>query len=256
MKINRMGYFALGVVCTLALGSVTTAYALSGTKTIKAFYNNIKLTVNGKTVSTPQEPFTVDGTTYLPVRSVAEALNMDVTWDGNTNTVKITDKATSGTNTNTNTNTNTGAYIGEDKAKSIALEHAGVTASQAKFAWVEMDRDDGIVKYDVEFYYGNKEYDYEINATTGAIISYDYDMEYDHNQTQNNTTNTTQITKEKAESIAKAKAPNATLIFIKLDYDDGRAIYEGELRDGKTEYDFEIDATTGNVIQWDVDYDD
>ena len=38
-----------------------------------------------------------------------------------------------------------------------------------------MDFDNGIQKYDVEFYYGNKEYDYEIDASTGKILSYGQD---------------------------------------------------------------------------------
>ena len=63
------------------------------------------------------------------------------------------------------------------------------------------------------------------------------------------------ISEDKARSIAlgKAKADGAVIEYIKLDKDDGRRVYEGEMRDNSYEYDFEIDAYTGTVIDWDVD---
>ena len=63
------------------------------------------------------------------------------------------------------------------------------------------------------------------------------------------------IGEDKARSIAlgKAKADGAVIEYIKLDKDDGRRVYEGEMRDNSYEYDFEIDAYTGTVIDWDVD---
>ena len=59
-------------------------------------------------------------------------------------------------------------YIGKDKAQSIAFNDAQV--SQPTVQKVEMDYDDGVMIYEVEFYKNQVEYDYEINATTGAIV--------------------------------------------------------------------------------------
>ena len=84
---------------TLALcaGLVTTGAlaANSVTRMIQANYSGIHITVDGKQI-TPKdangkvvEPFTVDNTTYLPVRAVAEALGKTVTWDEKTQTVYI-----------------------------------------------------------------------------------------------------------------------------------------------------------------------
>ncbi len=64
-------------------------------------------------------------------------------------------------------------YISEDKAKSIAFDHASVKAADVKFSKAELDRDDLIVHYDVEFVAGNFEYEYEINAESGKVIASD-----------------------------------------------------------------------------------
>ena len=60
--------------------------------------------------------------------------------------------------------------IGHAKAKSIALNHAGVSESKAYDMEIELDEEDGMLVYEVEFKSGGMEYSYEINATTGAIV--------------------------------------------------------------------------------------
>ena len=62
-------------------------------------------------------------------------------------------------------------YISADKAKAIAYEHASVKAADVKFAKAELDRDDLIAHYEVEFVAGNFEYEYEINAESGKVIA-------------------------------------------------------------------------------------
>ena len=71
-------------------------------------------------------------------------------------------------------------FIGVDKAKSIALKDAGVSSSSATFMKAKLDRDDGYYLYEIEFYSGDMEYEYEINALTGAILERDRErMDYD-----------------------------------------------------------------------------
>ena len=70
-------------------------------------------------------------------------------------------------------------YIGTEKAKQIALNHAGVSSSSATFTKTKLDRDDGIYVYEIEFISGEIDYDYEINATTGNVISFDTESIYD-----------------------------------------------------------------------------
>ena len=67
--------------------------------------------------------------------------------------------------------------IGYAKAKSIALNHAGVSENEAYDMDIELDNEDGILVYEVEFKSGNMEYDYEINAATGAILKYESELD-------------------------------------------------------------------------------
>ena len=67
--------------------------------------------------------------------------------------------------------------IGHAKAKSIALNHAGVSESKAYDMEIELDDEDGTLVYEVEFKSGNMEYSYEINAATGAILKHEAELD-------------------------------------------------------------------------------
>lgn len=146
--------------------------------------------------------------------------------------------------------------IDEAQARSIALEHAGVAESDAKFYRVERDNDDGRAVYEVEFYSGNTEYDYEISAETGEILSYDSDIEGWAAQSGN--AEGSAVTLEQARALVAERVPGAAAsdVQIEQDREDGRDIYEGEVYYDRTEYEFEIDASTGSFIKWSVDYRD
>lgn len=157
--------------------------------------------------------------------------------------------------TTPNINTSTGA-VDEAKAQEIALAHAGVKAADATITKSKLDYDDGRQVYEIEWYANGAKYDYEIDAATGKIVSYDYDAE---NYTPSQSTNTNanvKISEATAKQIALSSVPGATAANIykfKLDFDDGRWEYEGEIRYGTMEYDFTIDANTGAIIEWDME---
>ena len=71
----------------------------------------------------------------------------------------------------------TAQNIGYAKAKSIALNHAGVSENEAYDMDIELDDEDGILVYEVEFKSGNMKYDYEINAATGAILKHESELD-------------------------------------------------------------------------------
>ena len=162
--------------------------------------------------------------------------------------------------------------VDEDTAVSIALEHAGVT--EASFHRVELDYEDGREVYEIEFFSGNTEYDYTVARDTGEILSYDQDIEGwglgqgngqgNGNGRQNGQGNSTSstaagpITLEEAVQLVLDRVPGASSedVRIQLEEEDGRQVYEGEVICNRAEHEFEIDAATGDFIQWSVDYQD
>ena len=73
----------------------------------------------------------------------------------------------------------TGDYIGYESALEAALSHAGLDSTQVSGAEVEMDCENGVIIYEVEFKHGGQEYDYEIAASTGEIIQSEKDIDDD-----------------------------------------------------------------------------
>lgn len=96
MKKQFKGFLSGILVSVLVLSMIGTAAATVGKKTVDVDYNNIKVTMNGEAVNlvdangNPVEPFAINGTTYLPVRAVANALGLTVGWDQATTTVILT----------------------------------------------------------------------------------------------------------------------------------------------------------------------
>lgn len=74
-----------------------------------------------------------------------------------------------------NTSDKSEDYITEDKAKAIAVEHAGFSASDVEFSKVKLDYEDGQRVYEIEFYKDGREYEYEINALSGKIVKNEID---------------------------------------------------------------------------------
>ena len=179
-------------------------------------------------------------------------------WNGTTASGSSNTGSTSSTGSTGSTGSTASASttdIGEAKARSVALSHAGISESDTSYIYAKKDWDDGRWVYDVEFWADGKEYDYEILASDGTILSYDYDAEYQWNGSSSTSGDT--ISTEKVKSIVTDRAGvSGTFRELKLERDDGRTVYEGEMRSGRTDYEFTIDAYTGAVLEWDTDWDD
>ena len=177
-----------------------------------------------------------------------------------------------------------GSDIGEAKAKEIALQDAGVSESDISRFQSSKDRDDGRTLYEIQFASDNTEYEYEINAKDGEILNYSTenlnnnghsnaaangtDAGQTQNNTQSNAQNNTQsnaqnnsgttqnvnvqISEGDAKAAALERDPGATEqdLRMELDRDDGKYIYEGDIIYQQKEYEFEIDANTGNFLKW------
>lgn len=70
-----------------------------------------------------------------------------------------------------------GAYIGQSAALSAAYGHACVSASDAFGVKAELDWDDGLMVYEVEFQVGRTEYEYKLDASTGAVLEYKTELD-------------------------------------------------------------------------------
>jgi len=68
-------------------------------------------------------------------------------------------------------------FIGEEEAKKKALERAGLSADEVKFERVELDYDDGVWQYEVDFQKDSTEYDVDIKADDGKILKYETETE-------------------------------------------------------------------------------
>ena len=260
----------VGACLCLFVGIGGVVYAKTTLKEIKAYLNYeiaIKLDGEEQTMYDANGnrvyPVTYNGTTYVPVRAISEAMGMDASFNSATRTVQLT--TADRTASQQGASPASGNYISADRAKQIALNDAGVKEANAVFLRANLDWDDGRMKYEVEFYSGTTEYDYDIDAVTGAILSSDRELE--NFQIWNNGTSRPSgngsnsssgdyITAERAQQIALAETPSgSTVVKCQFDWDDGRAQYEVEIRNGWTEYEFEIDAVTGTIFSRDIDND-
>lgn len=258
---KQMGYWKGFGSCLILLAMIVGLGVTAGAASKRSIEveDGVSLSINGadftpRDVSGKEVPvFLYNGTVYAPVRAVCEAAGMDVEYVASTNTVKLTtvDRIVA----------ENPDYISGDEAKAIALKDAGVAESDAVFLKVKLDWDDGRPEYDVEFYSGNVEYDYGIHAVTGAILESDRDLENFRIPTAAATvsagsTSQDLIGTERAKEIALAQAPSGTWVKeCKLDWDDGRAVYELEMRNGRMEYECKIGAASGTILEWESDYD-
>lgn len=252
--MKKFSKFHLTALTLAGLMVVTTASvgAASVYKNITARQNTaMTVKVDGTALTMKDDdgdslyPLTYDGNTYLPAEQLASAVGYNATSDDNS--VSLTRKNT------VSTFPAASGDIGSEKAKSIALNHAGVTSSTAKFVKVERDRDDGRLLYEVEFYAGNKEYDYEILASDGTILSYDADIEGYRIPSSTSSSSSGYIGVERAKEIALQHAglSSSGVNFDKaeFDHDDGRAEYEIEFHHNFREYEYTIDAASGTILE-------
>lgn len=147
------------------------------------------------------------------------------------------------------------AYIGLEAAKQAALNHAGVSASQATFLEAEYDYDDGRMVYEVEFHVKGTEYDYEIDAQTGEVVKYKTEQNGANTGSSGSSANTSSYIGESAAKAAALKHAGVSESSTKycnawLEYDDGRPeCYEVEFMAGNTRYEYKIALTAPTVLE-------
>ena len=147
-----------------------------------------------------------------------------------------------------------GDEIDLEAAKRIALQNAGVESADAAFTKAQLDYDDGVAEYEIEFVGGSTKYEYEISAANGTVLK---SSKESVEQISGGTSSQASISVDEAKSIALnyAKFTADQVVYTKseLDYDDGRAEYEIEFYAGGKEYSFTIDAVSGTVLEMEID---
>ena len=150
-----------------------------------------------------------------------------------------------------------GAVETIDAAKAAALADAGLAESDVTFTKEKLDWDDGIAVYDIEFLTADTEYDYEIDAATGAVLDKSAEL-FRPNESQGQAMDAG-IGVESAKEIAAAHAglskEEAFFTKAELELEHGRSEYEIEFYHDRIEYEYTIDAATGAILEYKSEYD-
>ncbi len=150
-------------------------------------------------------------------------------------------------------NNSEAANLTSDLAEEAALSHAGLSKEQVSFIQSKLDYEDGRQIYEVEFYdKDNTEYDYEIDAATGEVLSYSHEAK---SNASTDTGNGSAVSADEAKALALSKVPGATendIVEFETDFDHGRTEYEGKIFYDGVEYEFEINGDNGEITSWEV----
>ncbi|WP_404408498.1 PepSY domain-containing protein [Jeotgalibacillus malaysiensis] len=142
----------------------------------------------------------------------------------------------------------------QSEEKLLSLEEAkekALAAFEGVVESIELERETGRMVYDIDIDNGPEEVDLDMDAVTGEILRSKTD--WDDDDDRNAYANTGDLlSKQEALDIATAEF-NGKLEEIELDDDDGRMIYEIELKNGDREAEFDIDAVTGDILDMELD---
>ncbi len=153
------------------------------------------------------------------------------------------------------------SQISLDEAIDIAVADAKVLRESAKFTETKTDKSETVPHYDIEFVAGSKEYDYEIALSDGKILKREAEESaFSANKSDKTETNKVGyigVDAAKAAALKKASLSSSQVRFkeAKLDFDGGTAHYDIEFISGSCEYEFEIDAVTGDTVKYQKEYD-
>lgn len=143
------------------------------------------------------------------------------------------------------------SYITADEAEQAALSHAGISSSDVSYITCELDFDDGIMVYEVEFVSGNTEYEYDINAIDKSVLKFSTERADNYSQSGQggSSGNAASITEAEAQQVAFSHAGVSGATVIKAEYDRDDNKYEIEFIAGSYKYEYEISASDGRVIE-------
>jgi uncharacterized membrane protein YkoI len=157
--------------------------------------------------------------------------------------------------------TDKGSVISAERAKAIAVQDAGESMDKVTFTKSRLESEKSIQIYEVDFYTASRKYEYEINAATGAVRERDAEAlkRIAASGRSGGSSGSDCIGTARAKNIALEDAGLAagqvTFRKANLEYDDGTATYEISFVKGASEYEYEIDANSGKIIEKESDHD-
>ena len=158
-----------------------------------------------------------------------------------------------GSVTQTGAAPSSGAYIGADAALQAACAHAGLDVNGISAHNVEFDSENGRMVYEIDIYTSEAEYEYDIDAQTGEVVKYERELYQTANPVVSNPPSSEYIGEAAAKSAALSHAgvSESDVVWTKAQFerDDGRFVYELEFVSSSTEYDYKVDALSGEVIK-------
>lgn len=142
--------------------------------------------------------------------------------------------------------------VTEEEAKEIALKYVNLKSNEVTFTKINNDIENGHSVYEVEFYSIDAEYEISIDIDTKEIIKYDID----YKEKQNTNSDYIGISKAKEIALNHANLNESDITWhkAKLDNEYNYSIYEIEFIYEYKEYDYEIDAYSGEIINYEIDY--
>lgn len=143
--------------------------------------------------------------------------------------------------------------ISEEKAKSVALKRAKVSSSDVK-EWTKVWLDDD--EWDVEFKTEKYRFEVEINAYTGKVKDFEKKKLPAVGAAAIQLSKAKEIALNHAKSQVDLSGKKVKYTKAKLERDDGMLLYEIDFRCKGIEFEYEIDANTGEILDWDMDWDD
>lgn len=148
------------------------------------------------------------------------------------------------------------APVDEATAKSTALTHAALTENDVTALTVKRDIEDGVEVYEVEFWMETTEYDYDVDAVTGEIISFDIESKGMGLPQFSEAGIAPEAALKTALDKAGVREEDATVVDTSFKYRAGQAKYIIEFVSGSMEYEVEIDAASGAILEYDVESED
>ncbi len=158
------------------------------------------------------------------------------------------------------------ATLSLEQAKQLALDNEGLSAGEVSFSKEKKDIENGKTEYELTFSKGLTEYEYEVDASNGKILSVEREVKVDAQAAlkavadsllrSEPTVTVNRLPSDDALNIALNHAgydkEDTLYTIVKSNYEDGIEVYEVKFRVGFVEYSYDIEVATGNIIDFEI----